>query len=1270
MAENLTSHKWQYRYCSSGVNAAGEPTDILHDFYLPALTRITQYDRVAGYFRSSSLAAASQGYTAFLKHEGQMRLIVGADLQLQDVAAILAGNRQRLSDRLMDELKEPESWPEEVQNGVSLLSQMVASGQLEVRVAFRVDSRTGEPISVDSVEDGYVHEKWFIMRDDDGHRLYGSGSLNESKTALMKNAENIDVHCDWAGGSDRARVEDAQQSFLDLWENRNPHMKVMPIPEAVKARLIRLKDLRGRPTEIDGTVLTVSIEPSLEEVLQFAVLRDAPKMPGGIYLGMYTAPVSPWPHQEIVSRRLVESWPYSYMMCDEVGLGKTIEAALAIRSLVLSGRTERVLIVAPASLTEQWHRELAQKAMLPFELSKVKPGGSSRIQHKAIYPQEQERVDSDLYSPALNIVSSGLVSRKERSEQLKAADPCDIILVDEAHYARRQNPRENSIGNPKYGNLYRAIQGGLRPKTQSLWMATATPMQIDAIEVFDLFKLTNRCGEYQADPELSMEYFHLLGEIVNGRQLTDQQWSLLGQSFAQIEALDPYLWKRLQLTTVTSKNRRVLADLPIQPPKRADIKHLVQPMFSASPLSRVMMRHTRALLEIYRQNGELTSNLATRHVRPVCAIQFTPAEQKFYAMLDDYCAELSRQIRKYNPQTRQVMVFLLNFLQLRFASSLYAIKMTLSRRLQRVENTLRVGARAFETQEELEEALEALYETDDSYNEGDLDDITLDALLKDRSKEDLEWEQKELSKMLEELGKITETPSKIQTLLIELERRRKRSGRLRQTVLFTRFYDSLHSIREYLRVRDGSMRVGIYAGGRAVWYNPALGRDENVTHEEIKRLFLAGEIDLLLCTDAAAEGLNLQTADLLINFDLGWNPMKIEQRIGRIDRIGQKYNDIEVLNMCYLGSTEEIVYGRLLERLQQADLIVGAQQISMLPVEPKEFRDLQKGTLTLEELTKESIKRLKKQKEATASMEMSAEDMYQMYNRMSSEMRSQHFPASLDDLWTALTSSPYLQNKGAVVDNDGIWHLPENGNQSEIVGTIDRNAISEKTEFLTWGSATLEQLFEEIIGDRISKTRCIRKISVSEEHAELVGYAVASVNGPVFITSYDQLNGVRIDTNAEIDVGFLEQCALTLQTALHAETSQMRLAKRAEEKNKEIAELHEKLLSAVTVSILKQKENEGSARFSDAIKALENNLKEMYYVDLPIPVFSGKATQLLFPIAENSGRISIVVRGVLLECAISLAKRTAASLKGKPSEKLTSDVIRRLDREGNIVRNR
>lgn len=209
-----------------------------------------------------------------------------------------------------------------------------------------------------------------------------------------------------------------------------------------------------------------------------------------------------------------------------------------------------------------------------------------------------------------------------------------------------------------------------------------------------------------------------------------------------------------------------------------------------------MMRHTRQLLEKYRENGELKSNLAKRHVRPICAVRFTEAEAKFYRMLEDYCTELTRQIHQYNQQSRQMMFFLLNFLQLRFASSLYAIQMTLERRLRRVEQTLLVGAAQFETQEELDAALDDLRDsTDDDYSEGDLDDITLDALLKDRSRDDLEWEKERLTMMLKQLHGISETPSKIQALLMELDRRRTPDDRLRQTVLFTRFYDTLQSIR-------------------------------------------------------------------------------------------------------------------------------------------------------------------------------------------------------------------------------------------------------------------------------------------------------------------------------------------------------------------------------------------------------------------------------------------------------------------------------------------
>lgn len=1261
MENGLNGIEWRLTYYTSDVAEGGKPVDILHDFYLPALNRAVRYDRVAGYFRSSSLAAASQGYTAFLRHGGRMRLIVGADLQVQDVAAVLAGNQQRLSDRLMEELQNPDDWPDEVQNGVALLAQMVASGQLELRVAFRKNPVTGQALAADSTEDGYVHEKWFVMADDQGKRLMGSGSLNESRTALTQNAENLDIHCDWEGKREWRRVEDADFRFEILWQNRNPHMLVLPLPQAVQNRLVHLKDLRGRPTEIDGTVLCMEVQPTLEELLRFAVLRDAPKMPGGKYIGMYSAPVEPWPHQEVVSRRLVESWPYSYLMCDEVGLGKTIEAALAIRSLVLSGRAKRVLIVAPASLTDQWQRELAQKAMLPFYKSKPKPGGSGKIQHTRIYPDEYETLDNDLYGPDLNIVSSGLVSRKERLVMLHSAQQYDIILVDEAHYARRQNPREGASAAPKYGQLYLAIQNGLRQKTKSLWMATATPMQIDSIEVYDLFCLTNRVGPYQYDPTLSMRYFELMGNLVKNEPLTRWEWAMLGQSYHQIEALDPFLWKRLNASVVTGKNRKVLENLPWQDPKKADVRYLLQPMFAASPLARVMMRHTRQLLEKYRENGELKSNLARRHVRPICVVRFTPDEARFYGMLEEYCTELTRQIRKYNQQSRQMMFFLLNFLQLRFASSLYAIRMTLERRLRRVEQTLLVGGANFDSQEELDAAVDALRDSaeDDDYSEGDLDDITLDALLKDRTRGDLEWEKERLAKMLQQLYKMRETPSKIQVLLEELDCRRELSGRLRQTVLFTRFFDSLKSIREYLKVRNAELRVGIYAGGRAAYFDPTSKKDRAVNHEEIKWLFLNGEIDLLLCTDAAAEGLNLQTADLLINFDLGWNPMKVEQRIGRIDRIGQKYADIEVLNMCYLGSTEEIVYGRLFERLQAANLVVGTQQISMLPVEPEEFRDLQNGSLSEEELARRSEQRLRRQKAATAAMEISIDDQYEMYSRLSANAKKLSYPATTKDLWDAFAASSYLASKGATVSTDGVWYLPGSEELCELRATNQRDAITDEVAYLSWGNSAVDE-FLTAICSKIPNNGPIQRISVQNGSMEMVGYLVASTDGEKLVTSIADMNGLHIEPEQKLSKESVLAAKQKLSEIFAGDEQQVFLAERAEKENQEYARLQKKLTQAVAKEILQEAMNAGYTKYSDAIRHLEETRRQIRHILLPMDIFSHKQSQVVFPLTEQNGTVFISAQEPLLDCAIEYSKRVASVIKMKKTDVPTELVLSRI----------
>ena len=1259
MDEDFRSYNWQVNYCTSALNENGEPTDILHDFYIPALKRSVKYDRVAGYFRSTSLAAASQGYTAFLNNGGHMRLIVGADLQIQDVAAILAGNNQKLSDELMKELEHPETWPAEVQNGVSLLGAMVASGQLEVKVAFRVNSKTQEPISVDSTEDGYVHEKWLIMTDVNGNRIYGGGSLNESRTALNLNAENIDVNCDWEGKRDRLRTENAESNFEALWSNRNPHMVTMDIPDAVRERFVRLKDLKGAPTEVDGTVLRKVVEPSALEKLKFAVLKDAPKMPGGIYIGMYSAPVEPWPHQEIVSRRLVESWPYSYMLCDEVGLGKTIEAALAIRSLILSGRAKRVLIIAPKSLTEQWQRELASKAMLPFYKTKVRPGASGKLEHEQLYPDKTEYLDDDMYSPDFNILSSGLVSRKERRGQLDDASGCDVILVDEAHYARRKNPRGNSTEAPKYGNLYKVLDEKITQKAKSLWLATATPMQIDPIEVYDLFKLAERSGPFLADPTLSMEYFEMSGMIAKGSNLNEKQWSMLGQSFAQIEALDPFLWNILEETTINRKNKKVLDELYHKKPKNADVKYLKQPLFAASPLSRVMMRHTRELLEIYRQNGELQSNLAKRHVRPVCAIPFTQEEQAFYELLEDYCDGLEEQVRKHNPQTRQVMNFLLNFLQLRFASSIYAIQQTLERRLNRVKYTIAVGAKAFESQEELDEALSDLRDIDglgEEYSEGDLDDITLDALLKDRTVKDLKWEKDELSGMLEVLNGMTDTPSKIKALLAEIESRR-RGNRVRQTVIFTRFYDSLKSIRNYLDIRASGLRVGVYSGSHAEWFDPSIGRDVGTSHEKIKEYFLKGEIDILLCTDAAAEGLNLQTADLLINFDLGWNPMKIEQRIGRIDRIGQKYSVIEVMNMCYLGSTEEIVYGRLFERLAKAGFVVGTQQMSMLPVTSLEFRQLAAGEISIDQLEKSSREKLKQQREATEAMEMSASEMYDMYKKQSEHMKKSDIPARVSDIKDAISSSPYLKSLGAKLEDNSIA-VPDTNDIKGFKGTFDRDKAQKGMPYMTWGNPGLDSFFETIADDK-ELASCVKRIIIDEDGVEYVGYAAATSGGIRLITSYKELEGIVIDEQHDITDPEIHMCMNELRKRCEQERHALNLRYESKRNNREFAELHEKLIQTVAIDILEQLEKNGNVKYNDALKVLESDSKAMYRVALPND-FIGKDTKLLFPLINPMYHPQANVSGIFLRCVTEKIQRAASGIKKKKSEITTSEIIRRL----------
>jgi len=171
-AKGFKSREWAYSYRTSSASPEGQPVNILHDFYIPVLSLSVRYDRVAGYFRSTSLAAASQGFSAFTATDGKMRLVVAADIAEEDVSAILRGDAQRMGYRLNQQFDQPETWPEEVTRGVELVAWMIAKKHLEIRVAFRIHKKTCKPISLSSVEDGYVHEKWAVFTDSQDNRLY------------------------------------------------------------------------------------------------------------------------------------------------------------------------------------------------------------------------------------------------------------------------------------------------------------------------------------------------------------------------------------------------------------------------------------------------------------------------------------------------------------------------------------------------------------------------------------------------------------------------------------------------------------------------------------------------------------------------------------------------------------------------------------------------------------------------------------------------------------------------------------------------------------------------------------------------------------------------------------------------------------------------------------------------------------------------------------------------------------------------------------------
>lgn len=483
------------------------------------------------------------------------------------------------------------------------------------------------------------------------------------------------------------------------------------------------------------------------------------------------------------------------------------------------------------------------------------------------------------------------------------------------------------------------------------------------------------------------------------------------------------------------------------------------------------------------------------------------------------------------------------------------------------------------------------------------------------------------------------------------------------------------------------MLIGTYSGEGGSCYDSAQEAMISVTREEVKERFLAGEIDILVCTDAAAEGLNLQTADLLINFDLPWNPMKVEQRIGRIDRIGQKHQDIYVENLCYVDSAEETVYGRLLDRLQQASLIVGSQQLSLLPLDQEDFFRLAEHKMTLEELQRQVERKIKEQQRFARSMQMEPEDLYEIYMRLKQKEEYASCPVSLEDIWDAVTASSYLASRGGRTLDHGqhsVYLLNGWGDMPPVAAfTVSRELYEEgwgdkrpPLHFATYGDLAFETILEAM--GSFPLPACVQRLTVPVPGIpgfEIHAYAAACCKPDAvmeirLITSYRELRDVELAEDYSLSESDILPLYPQLKRMVREEFNPISAAAAIERDNVRAARAQEVINYMAGRELLEVVSAQGADNpgFWATIRDVNRIVSERSQIiinNLPADILRNYQSAMLFDytVSRLGEKASVTIPYIVLEAATSAAERLADGERGPRRDLTVATMLRRLQAE-------
>ena len=868
-----------------GYDSADEA---LRDFYVPSLARAVTYDRSVGYFRASALSVAARGLSRFIAGGGRMRLLVGAELAEEDAEAMRGATE--VSTELASRLARSLATADDLERRrLEVLAWLAREGRLEVRVAIAVD-RDGEPL-VGEGQVPYFHEKVGVLRDEFGNGVAFQGSVNESATAWTRNFESFSVYRSW----------DASADYFDLWVEKLerrwagevPDFKVFALPEAVERELVALAPPEPPPVR-DPEEAAEPPDPALVA----KVLLTLPRTPAADGLADATTGVQLFPHQAQVVERLAGQYPRSWLVADEVGLGKTISAGMALRRLWLSGQVRRALILAPANVARQWQDELFEKFGLWVPRLE---GGKLHGAHPDDVRPLADGANPYELEPLL-IASSHLARRHEQRRLILGAAPFDLLVVDEAHHARRQGFADPSRYRP---SRLQALLDDLleRDLLQAVWLLTATPMQVHPLELRDLLRYVGLDGALAEWPAFE-RYF---AELAKDDDAEVSWWrlarALRGTELPATSGAERAFLERIEAKLGPVARTRIerfeeMVEDPqatVQALGTAGRRDLRAWLRLRGPVGQHVTRHSRSTLREYHRRGLLAEPVAERDVTAV-TVHFNDPERVLYEKLD---ALIDRLTRAHGD--RRGAGFVLTVYRRRLTSSWAAIRRTLERRLER--------ERAMEVGEVLAEEAEAQGADD---GEGRLVD---DRQAVPMSTEDLG----EVEEYLRDIERVED--SKLERLRADLDVAR---GSGQSTIVFTQFVDTLEDLRDHLLPAYRS-HLATFTGAGGSQFRE--GEEWiPVSKRDLVEAVQTGRVSVVLATDAASEGLNLQSCSYLINYDLPWNPMRVEQRIGRIDRIGQRFATVTVRNYVVPGTVEERVYAALAGRIDDFSELLGSLQ--------------------------------------------------------------------------------------------------------------------------------------------------------------------------------------------------------------------------------------------------------------------------------------------------------------------------------------------------------